>query len=613
MDFFVGAFVGIAGTVISIFIMTRNGILDDPMFRWLINLPRETEPQPPRLPDYADIHHMFVAAMLNHRQNPDRGWANHLADRLTPTILRHIQTHDATAPNALLNFTAALATAAIESYVRPDTMRGITIGENNLWSYFQKRASPMAQEYAKYNPGVGDLQWGDYHSTERSWFPELRSLTVPLVIPNEKRFEHTFVVAPTGSGKTTLMTSWIVHDLGAAALNEATVIIIDSTNEYAKNLTKLHMFSPSGGLHERLIYIDANDVEHPTAVNLFDMGAQADKLSPRDREAFLTQSIFLVEYVFRSLLGEQLTSRQSTLWNFTAALLFRIPFATLDTILDIMEPNGIKKYADYVAQLDADGQRYFTTYFETDRHVKDTRAEVVSRIYAIKRIPAISRLFSAPETRLDLFEAMSSAKVIVINAAQSLLSAEGVQIYTRFWLASIMIAAQRRDIQDPAHRMPTYVYIDECATVVKNDEKLPAFLDEARKLKVGLILLTQRIDPDHMSPSIVSALLGSTATRMAGRVSDAAAHTLARNMQCEPGFFATLPPYHLAASSRGVTNYAVRYQIPHITLPNTPFPAMSEAEYQTVIQRQRDLYSYRPEVTEKPQSPPEAQKDDETW
>src|SRR5262249_14770166 len=158
--------------------------------------------------------------------------------------------------------------------------------------------------------------------------------------------------------------------------------------------------------------------------------------------------------VFRALLGAELTSRQSTLFNFTIQLLITIPGATIDTFIELMQPRSLTKYQQYVDKLDHDAQQFFTLKFNA-KELDANKAQVVDRLFAIKRIRVLSKMFSAPKTKLNLYEEMASGKIILINAAKSLLGEEGVEIFGRFWIAMILLAAHKRQLS--TNRLPTYV------------------------------------------------------------------------------------------------------------------------------------------------------------
>ena len=93
-------------------------------------------------------------------------------------------------------------------------------------------------------------------------------------------------------------------------------------------------------------------MEFPVALNLFDMGLDDITASLRDKEALYNSTVSMLDYVFRALLGAELTSRQSTLFNFTIQLLLTIPNATLDTMIDLMQKGGAAKYSDELKKCD---------------------------------------------------------------------------------------------------------------------------------------------------------------------------------------------------------------------------------------------------------------------
>jgi hypothetical protein len=422
-------------------------------------------------------------------------------------------------------------------------------------------------------------------------------------IEETKRFEHMWIVGPPGTGKSTLLSRLIFLDLFRVMEGKCSVIVMESNRDLVKSLEQSAIFAPGGALHGKLVSIDVEDVEYPVALNLFDMGGDTANLSPRDREALHNSTVSMLDYIFRALLGADLTSRQSTLFNFTITLLLTIPNATLDTMIDLMQPKGLAKYARYLDGMDSDTKLFFSTKFEA-KEFEQTKSQVVDRLFAVKRIRAISRMFSAPKTKLNLYEEMGKGRVILINAAKSLLQEDGVELFTRFFLASILLAAEKRQMLDKADRLPTFVYIDEAQDTIRRDEKLPIILDQARKFNVGMVLAHQRLD--QMTPPVLNALYSSTAIKMAAKLSDANASALARNMGTTPEFIATQDPFHFALSVRGVVDSAVSYKVVSI---EGALPKMTDSQAQEVREDMRRRYSYTPGEVTPPKSEPEKGED----
>jgi hypothetical protein len=418
-------------------------------------------------------------------------------------------------------------------------------------------------------------------------FVDLLLAPIPFHIPMSARFQHHWIVAPPGTGKSTAMQYLIVRDLDLVLNNEASIVVMESNRDLIKAIEGLKVFAPGEPLDGKLLSIDAEDIEWPIALNLFDVGLdQMESYSPVAREALHNAVLTLYDYIFSALLSAEMTSRQNTLFNFTIQLLLNIPSATLDTLIDLMQPNGLKQFAEYLPKLDHDARRFFDLKFNSPEFNR-TKEQVVDRLFAVKRIRTLSRMFSAPKSKLDFFKEMGSAKVILINVPQSLLQEEGVEIVGRFFISMILLAAHKRQLLPKEQRLPCFVYIDECQDFIKRDPKIPVILDQARKLNVGLVLAHQRLQ--QLQPYVLDALYGATAIKFASQVSDAAAHALARDMRTTPEFILNQSPYHFAAYVRGQTDTAVSIGIPAIDLNEAP--RMTDEERRVVRQGIRDKYA----------------------
>jgi hypothetical protein len=436
-------------------------------------------------------------------------------------------------------------------------------------------------------------------------FVELMLSPVPFVIPDKVRFEHQWIVAPPGAGKSTTLQYLIARDLKRVAAGEASVVVMESNRDLIKAIEGLKVFAPGEPLDGKLVVIDAEDVEWPIALNLFDVGLnQTQAYSPAEREGFRNAVLSLYDYFFGALLSAELTSRQHTLFNFTIELLLNIPSATLDTLIDLMQPNGIAQYRQYLAALDPDARRFFELKFNS-KEFDRTKEQVVDRLFAVKRIRTLSRMFSAPKSKFDFFTEMGAGKIILINVPQSLLQEDGVEIVGRFFISMILLAAHRRQLLPRHQRLPCFVYIDECQDFIRRDPKIPVILDQARKLNVALILAHQRLQ--QLQPHVLDSLYGATAIKFATKVSDAAAHALARDMRTTPDFILDQPTYHFAAYVRGLTDHALSIRIPETDMNR--LPRMTEIEHGIVRQRLRAIYAAsrdppRPTATGPVEPPP---------
>lgn len=417
----------------------------------------------------------------------------------------------------------------------------------------------------------------------------LFSVALPFAVPAQTRFEHHWIVAPPGAGKSTLLQHLLLGDFARVARNEASVIVIDSNRDLAKSIERLKCFAPGGDLEGKLILIDVEDVEYPVAINIFDTQTSGEGLSSRDREILYNSSVSMLTYIFHALLGAEMTSRQSTLFNFTIELLLALPEPTLDTLIDLMQPEGLAKYARYIPKLSPDAERFFDLKFSS-KEFAQTKSQVVDRLFAVKRIRALARIFSSPKTKLNLFDELSQSKVIVINAAKSVLQEDGVEIFTRFFLANILLAAEKRQLLPKSERLDTYLYIDECQDVVRRDERLPVVLDQARKLRLGCVLAHQRLG--QMTAPVLNALLGSTAIKFAANLADTNVGPMANSMHTTPDFLQQQPSFHFATYVRGTTDTAISLGVPHVDFAT--MEQMTHDEHAAVQATMRERYAIKP-------------------
>lgn len=402
-------------------------------------------------------------------------------------------------------------------------------------------------------------------------------------VPPQSRFEHMHVVGATGSGKTTFLFECLLKDFSDVAQGKSSIVVMDSKRDLIKTLERLRIFAPGGLLEGKLVSIDVEDaVEFPIALNIMDLGSSDQNLSPLQKEVLRNSTLSLMNYFFHSLLksGSELTQRQSTVFNFLIQLMVEIPSASLDTLLALLSADSLTNYQPYIKRLDVDAQQYFSSqFFEKRTHA--TKIELVNRIYAIKSNRTLSRMFSAPKTKINFFKELSEGKVILINCAKSVLQDE-VEVFGRFMLAMILLAAERRQLTNK--RKPTFVYMDEAQDILKNDTRIPTILDQARAMNVGMIIAHQRLD--QMSPPVLSALMGSTAIKCASGLVGSEARHMASAMNIDVESLNATPKYHFTVSCRGHGSG----QYKPVYVPFDELEYMSETDYTAFQEQNRAKY-----------------------
>jgi hypothetical protein len=391
-------------------------------------------------------------------------------------------------------------------------------------------------------------------------------LVKPLAMSEESRFEHTWILGPSGMGKTQLMQFIMSKDFET----DASVMVIDSQGEMIPKIAGLKH------IQDRVILVEPGEI----ALNPFDLKGE--------------QAIDLLTFVFGAMGGE-LTARQTTLYRYCIRLLQEIPEATLSTFMHMLRPGGLKPYTKYVATLAEPAQLFFNDEFES-KDFKEVKEQVSWRLKLLLESPVFERMFNAPRTKLNLSEALGSGKIVLVDTNKDALGDERSALFGRFFIALLLLASQSRR-QGAKHR--TFVYIDE-AWEYLSDNKVAVILDQARKTRIGLILANQRTS-QITNPNMKQAMM-TTAIKFVSTDDDQDTHMLARPMKVEPEFIASLGKLRFAAYVRGM------YRAEPVYVPLAVLENMEKAPLEPLRKRMRELYG--PDPVKPKASAPEPEDED---
>jgi hypothetical protein len=436
----------------------------------------------------------------------------------------------------------------------------------------------------EYSGDSAEIAQGYFAGTP--WYP-LFTMPVPFNF-DKVRFEHQWIVAPTGSGKTQLLKAQIAADLHKVARGEASIVVMDSQGtkrgSLVGDLIRLKLFAPGQPLDDRLVFLDP-DPAHPLALNLFDFGVEEmQRLSERERRAYLTSVIDLAEFIINGLVGAEQTAMMKGLSRYIIQALMVVPGATIETFRDLMAKGGYERVLrPHAAKLDDYTRDFFETRFNAQQY-EASKHGIFWRIDTMMSDPTFREMFLNERNRLDLAKELNAGKVIVVNTDRELLKADGTEAFGRFILAKLLLATQQR--ASLPHPMPTFVYIDECQDYIAEEERIADLIDKARKQNVGLVFAHQRLS--NIRSSNVADALANTAIQFAGgNKTDAA--ILARSLRTEPEFIENQPALSFAAYVKGQTDRAIRISVPYGAMEK--MEKMTREEEAQMRQTMRERYS----------------------
>jgi hypothetical protein len=405
---------------------------------------------------------------------------------------------------------------------------------------------------------------------------------IAVRISDAVRMEHCLITAGAGHGKTQTLQHLIACDLDRPKGQEVGMVIIDSQGDLINRIKRLSVFANS----DRLLIVDAADVEFPLALNLFNLGGpDTAHMTPQDREQAMLSAVQLYEYVIGGLFGAEMTSNQSTVFKFLIRLMISIPGATIHTLRQCLEDPET-----FIADMErqpATARQFLTQEF-MGKQFNDTRKQILRRLYGVLSNPAFERMFASSENRLDLYQALNDGRVVVCNTSRDFLQDE-CRIFGRYLIAISLKAAFDRARLAPEYRRTSFLYVDEASDYF--DESVGQLLVQARKYKLGLVLAHQALE--QMSDGLRALVMSNTSIKLTGGVSAKDARALAPELRTTAEFILaqekTSGDTSFATFVRNVTPAAVSWRLPFLTLETRP--EMSAEHWAALLARNRDAVS----------------------
>lgn len=429
-------------------------------------------------------------------------------------------------------------------------------------------------------------------------------------VPDDIKFEHTWILGGSGAGKTTLFYKEILENLEKS--NPPAMVIIDPKGTMLQTISRLKCFDPVNGKHkDRLVIIDMTDFDHLPALNMFHPAdpKRFASYSPQQRQQVINNTINLLAYAFDSR-KNALTAQQTTCFNHACRLLFTLDrTATLADLISLLGDKATnaedsKWYAD-INRLPPTPRTFFLTKFFKDW--KTTRQGVETRLHGILEDPLVDAIFSAPIRKVDMFAYLQQRKTVIINVPAGLMLEDTALLLSRYAVALTLSAALERLTIPKSQWTPAFLFVDEFQQVA-DEQKSPQLLRMAREYRLGAFLANQ--DIDAIPSALRSPMSAATTTKYASALGGMDLTFMAREMRCRPETLAAIGPDkvnntgYFACYVRGHTPQPVTVSIPFGAVEHEP--KMSDASYEILLQRSRSLISIPPEPPQPEQPKPKA-------
>ncbi len=305
------------------------------------------------------------------------------------------------------------------------------------------------------------------------------------------RRSHIYVIGKTGTGKSTLLRTFmgqdVTHGHGFALLDPHGDLVEQVAREIPadkrEKATYIDVASGAAGFGFNPLAGIAHAHRARAASGLVDTFKKlwSDSWGPR------------LEYILRNALLALLDAPQATLADVLRLLsddTFRRQVGT-----HITDPQvrafWLREYAGYTERLRA-----------------EAIAPIQNKVGAFLSHPVLRRILTAPQSSIDLRVAMDEGRIVLVNLSKGRLGADTSTLLGALLVTSFSWAAFGRADVPETERRDFFLYLDEFQSFTTLS--LVGMLSELRKYRVGLVLANQYLA--QLEEPIRDALLGNVGT-----------------------------------------------------------------------------------------------------
>jgi hypothetical protein len=347
-----------------------------------------------------------------------------------------------------------------------------------------------------------------------------------LSISSKDSLEHTILLGPTGSGKSTAMLHMILKDIKAGR----SVLVIDPKSDLITNILKRMP-------HERdddVVIIDPSD-SSPVGFNPFAFTDYRNPTLVTDAILSVFKEVFKENWGIRS--QDVLSAAFLTLAQTKGASLLWLPTLLTDEAFRRKVTSGIN---------DKIGLEPFWEGFE---EMKDSerRAEIAPVLNKVRQFllrPGLRNVLGQANPKFSLTDLFYKRKIVLVPLNKAIIGAESAGLLGSLIVGLTWTLALTRANVPPEQRHTVSVFVDELQDYLKLSTDLSDALAQARGLGLSLTLAHQY--RTQLQPEIRAAVDANARNKVVfGVDSNDAKDMAAMAPNLEPVDFMTLPRYHI--------------------------------------------------------------------
>jgi len=337
-----------------------------------------------------------------------------------------------------------------------------------------------------------------------------RAQRIRFGIKQADRLSHIYIIGKTGTGKSSLIETFVGEDLrfghGFA--------LIDPHGDLVERVASGALLDSS----KRVIYINASDSTQTYGYNPL--------RRVRDDKIPLAASGFIetLKKLWHDAWGVRM---EHILRNCLYALLERSD-ATLPDILRLLTDDAYRKQIAGRIRNEV-VRRFWQDEFESYhfRQKADAIAPIQNKLGALLSNPTLYRILVRPDHDVHMRSLMDEGDILLVNLSKGKIGEDSATVLGSLLVSTIALAAFSRAEVPEGSRRPFFLYVDEFQNFTTL--MFANMMSELRKYGIGLTLANQHFH--QLDVDVRHAVLGNAATLVSFRVGPEDAMILAREFQ----------------------------------------------------------------------------------
>lgn len=319
------------------------------------------------------------------------------------------------------------------------------------------------------------------------------SLGDPLLLSEDDRRRHIYLIGKTGAGKTSLLHALAVQDLeagrGFAFLDphgDEALRLLDHVPRHRSN---------------DVAYFNPADRDRPVTLNVLEAAPDGEQT----REFIASGVVSAFHHIWRDSWGPRL---EHFLRNAVLALMD----TPGETLVGIPMMLLSQPYRDrIIRRIENPHVRLFWTHeFASypDSYKREAMGPVLNKIQSFLVYEGISNIIGHPVSSFDIRHHMDHGRILIANLSKGRIGEDAANLLGSLLVTKIHLAAMSRADVPERERRDFALYADEFQSFTTSS--FATALSEARKYRLSLVLAHQYLD--QLAPELQAAVLGNVGT-----------------------------------------------------------------------------------------------------